>query len=99
MREFASFHVLALRQGLGLSGHPLRCAAEHCTDASHILSTPVQVHSLSTLSTAHMPATWRAHPFKRTRSVSTPVQAHLVSTEHFVPDGEKGSAWWPISTT
>ena len=43
--------------------------AQHCIHACQMVSTPVQVHPLSTVS---MPAKWKAHPLKRTRSALYP---------------------------
>ena len=43
--------------------------AQHCTHACQMVSTPVQVHPLSTVS---MAAKWEAHPLKRTRSALYP---------------------------
>ena len=43
--------------------------AQHCIHACQMVSTPVQVHLLSTVS---MPAKWKAHPFKCTRSALYP---------------------------
>ena len=51
--------------------------AQHCIHASQMVRTPVQVHSLSTVS---MPAKWYEHPFKCTRSALYPRQPNGKNT-------------------
>ena len=42
--------------------------AQNCFQAHQLVSTPVQVHPLRTVSTVSKPTNWQAHPFNRSRS-------------------------------
>ena len=65
--------------------------AQHCIHASQMERTPVQVHSLSTVS---MPAKWSEHPCKCTRSALYPCQPNGKNTrssalgQHCQPNGK-----------
>ena len=76
--------------------------AQHCIHASQKVRTPVQVHSLSTVS---MPAKWIEHPFKRNRSALYrsalfPCQPNGQNTrssalaQHCIHASQMPAKWW-----